>query len=246
MQFSGMLAAAQRGDAQQFAVYLLAAAQRGDAQQVTSCFQQQSLHDEGGCVIACKWRALVVRALSLALRNDHASIVRAVCICEPWTLISNCLRVPFEFPCMMSPLHLAAALGSTSCINTLLELNVCVDLNGPYGICPLFIACAAGQASAASRLLTAKACVNLQPPSGCSLLHAACQSGHSRTAILLVRSKALVDTRMYGRSPADEALAAGCVSLARVLKRLERLQMSPNQQTAGCHAGEERLDKTST
>ena len=176
-QVSGALfSAAQRGDVDRVAALLAAA----DIREITV---QEEMHG----------------ALRIAIRNDFPAVVRVLCAAGVhFGLATHGVRVSVSFPMVgneayiggFRPIHLAASVGSASCIAELVShFQVAARSRDLCWDAPLHWACRFAHADAVRQLLASKADVGDRNANGDTPLNVAVLHKHIRCVKVLVASQ---------------------------------------------------------
>lgn len=119
-----------------------------------------------------------------------------------------------------SPLHLAASVGGTECIEALLSSNADIEARDWLGSTPLVVAAAADQPKAVRLLLKNGANVQAVSESGKSAIHSAAHAGSADCLRLLLDAGANIEVRSAaGLTPAHRAAAQGHDAALRLLLR---------------------------
>ena len=111
----------------------------------------------------------------------------------------------------VTPLHVAAELGSTDVVHNLLKSGAAVDAATSDGFTPLHGAANMGCAETVASLISARADVSVPAIDGSTALHGAARHGHTETVVLLLEKGSVLDAADHngGFTPLHDAAHAG-------------------------------------
>ena len=121
----------------------------------------------------------------------------------------------------VTPLHVAAQMGSTAVVQTLLESGAAVDAITCDGFTPLHGAANMGCADTVASLISARADLSSTAADGSTALHGAARNGHVATVALLLENGSALDVcdQAGGFTPLHDAVHAGQLSMVQLLLR---------------------------